>query len=129
MIERDADHAATTLKSLVAMGIRVTLDDFGAGSSSLGVLRRFPVDTIKIAQTLVRDIAHDFDSFEIVRAVIGMGHSLGRRVIAEGVETEQQERLLRELHCNEIQGYLISPPLSAEAIDELLAEPHRVVPV
>lgn len=129
MIERDADHAATTLKSFVAMGMGITLDDFGAGSSSLGVLRRFPVDTIKIAQALVGDIAHDPDSLEIVRAVIAMGHSLGRRVIAEGVETEQQERLLRELHCNEIQGYLVSPPLSTEAIDGLLAERHRSVPV
>ena len=129
MIERDADHSAVTLKKFVSMGMGVTLDDFGAGSSSLGVLRRFPVDTIKVAQTLVHDIAIDSDSLEIVRAVVAMGHSLGRRVIAEGVETEQQERLLRELHCNEIQGYLVCPPLSADAIDGLLFDQHRSVSV
>ncbi len=128
MVMRDADHSAATLRSLAAMGIRIILDDFGTGNSSLSVLKRFPVDMIKIDQTLVGPINTDQESLEIVRAIVSMGHSLRRRVIAEGVETEDQARRLAELQCDEIQGYLVSPPIAADEIDRFVAASRRAIP-
>ncbi len=129
IVMRDADHAATALKHLADIGVRIILDDFGTGYSSLSVLKRFPVDMIKIDHTLVRPIAGDVESREIVRAIISMGHSLRRRVVAEGVETEAQLQALRNLECDEIQGYLISPPVPADRIDSLLVTEQRSVHV
>lgn len=128
VVMRDADHSAATLRSLAAMGIRIILDDFGTGNSSLSVLKRFPVDMIKIDQTLVGPINTDQESLEIVRAIVSMGHSLRRRVIAEGVETEDQAQRLAELQCDEIQGYLVSPPIDADEIDRFVAAARRTIP-
>jgi EAL domain-containing protein (putative c-di-GMP-specific phosphodiesterase class I) len=125
IVMRDADHSAATLRQLADMGIRIILDDFGTGYSSLSVLKRFPVDMIKIDHTLVRPIANDPESLEIVRAVISMGHSLRRRVVAEGVETEEQAQRLAELQCDEIQGYLVSPPVTGERVDDILVTAQR----
>jgi diguanylate cyclase (GGDEF)-like protein/PAS domain S-box-containing protein len=127
IVMRDADHAATTLKHLADIGIRIILDDFGTGYSSLSVLKRFPVHTIKIDQTLVRPVASDPESLEIVRAIVSMGHSLRRRIVAEGVETDAQLEHLREIGCDEIQGFLVSPPLPADKIDNLLVTELRSV--
>jgi diguanylate cyclase (GGDEF)-like protein/PAS domain S-box-containing protein len=129
IVMRDADHSAATLRQLANMGVRIILDDFGTGYSSLSVLKRFPVDMIKVDQTLVRPIATDTDSLEIVRAIISMGHSLRRRIVAEGVENEAQLKRLTDLQCDEIQGYLVSPPVSAKHIDDILVTANRAVPV
>ncbi len=127
IVMRDADHSAATLRQLANMGVRIILDDFGTGYSSLSVLKRFPVDMIKIDQTLIRPIANDTESLEIVRAIISMGHSLRRLVVAEGVETEAQLKLLTDLQCDEIQGYLVSPPVSSERIDDILVTARSAV--
>jgi EAL domain-containing protein (putative c-di-GMP-specific phosphodiesterase class I) len=102
------------------MGIGITMDDFGTGYSSLSMLKRFPVDTIKIDGSFITDIASDPSNLELVRTIISMGHSLHRRVVAEGVESDEQARLLRELDCDEMQGYLASAPISSEELLRLL---------
>jgi len=121
MILKDTENAVAVLKELFAMGVHLTMDDFGTGYSSLSYLKRFPQNTIKIDRSFVNDIAVDPDDLEIIRTIINMGHSLRRRVVAEGVETEAQRQLLHHLRCDEMQGFLLSPPVPASAIDEMLA--------
>ena len=89
------------------------MDDFGTGYSSLSYLRRFPFDKIKIDQSFIRRSSESADSLAIVKAVIGLGHSLGLTTTAEGVETEAQLSMIREQGCTEVQGFLLSPPLPA----------------
>ena len=117
------DHADRTLKVLRALksaGIGLSIDDFGTGYSSLGYLREFPVDVLKIDQSFVRGMTGDADSFVIARSVVALAHGLGMRVIAEGVETEGQLRLLAAEGCDEIQGYFFSRPVPAPEFYELL---------
>ena len=121
MILNDTEHSVAVLKDLFAMGVHLTMDDFGTGYSSLSYLKRFPQNTIKIDRSFVNDIAVDPDDLEIIRTIINMGHSLRRRVVAEGVETEAQRQLLHHLRCDEMQGFLLSPPVPAADIDKLLA--------
>ncbi len=122
MIMKDTERAVTTLQELHEMGVTLAIDDFGTGYSSLSYLKRFPLHTIKIDRSFVRDLATDSDDVEIVRTIISMGHSLRRRVVAEGVETKRQREALRQLRCDEIQGYLISAPVPPERLDALLRE-------
>ncbi len=121
MIMRDTEHAVAVLRSLSDMGIHLAMDDFGTGYSSLSYLKRFPLHTIKIDRSFINDIAWDPDDREIIRSIITMGHSLRRRIVAEGVETEDQRVLLRKLRCDEMQGYLLSPPMPPADIDRMLA--------
>jgi EAL domain-containing protein (putative c-di-GMP-specific phosphodiesterase class I) len=121
MILKDTENAVAVLKELSAMGVHLSMDDFGTGYSSLSYLKRFPQNTIKIDRSFVNDIAIDPDDLEIVRTIINMGHSLRRRIVAEGVETEAQRQLLHHLRCDEMQGFLLSPPISAAEIDAMLA--------
>lgn len=111
-----------TLAALRAFGCGVSIDDFGTGQSSLDYIKRFPADRIKIDQSFVRNIGVDPDDEAIVRATLEMAHNLGRNVVAEGVETEQQFAFLREHDCEELQGYLFCRPLPAAAFDNLLSE-------
>jgi diguanylate cyclase (GGDEF)-like protein/PAS domain S-box-containing protein len=120
MIMQDTENAIAVLRTLNEMGIHLAMDDFGTGYSSLSYLKKFPVHTIKIDRSFISDIATDPDDQEIIRTIISMGHSLRRKVIAEGVETERQRNLLRKLRCDEMQGYLLSPPVPAMEIDRLL---------
>jgi diguanylate cyclase (GGDEF)-like protein len=103
-----------------AMGISLAMDDFGTGFSSLSYLKRFPIDRLKIDYSFVRDLTRNPSDAALVRTIIAMGHNLGLKVIAEGVETEEQLVFLREHGCNEVQGYYFSRPVPAEAFTELL---------
>ena len=109
------------LRGLTADGVRLALDDFGIGYSSLAYLKHLPVKTIKIDRSFVRDLGQDPDALALVRAIVTLGHSLRKRVVAEGVENAIQLALLRELGCDEAQGYHIARPLDAEQFADLLA--------
>jgi len=117
-VMKNAEAAADTLRDLKAMGVHIVIDDFGTGYSSLSYLKRFPVSALKIDQSFVRDVVTDPEDATIVKAVISMAHSLGLKVIAEGVETTAQLDFLRELQCDVVQGYLLGRPMSAEALEE-----------
>ncbi|VIO74369.1 bifunctional diguanylate cyclase/phosphodiesterase [Bradyrhizobium ivorense] len=121
---RDDETALSALHQLRAIGIRIALDDFGTGYSSLSYLKRFPFDKIKIDRCFVTDIADPQGSAGIVEAVVNIATERCMTTTAEGVETAQQQQLLRELGCSEMQGYLFSPPKPAAQIRELLAA-HR----
>lgn len=118
---QNAAEAAASLRDLKGMGVQISIDDFGTGYSSLGYLKRFPIDKLKIDQSFVAGIAEDTNDAAITMMVITMAHSLGLRVIAEGVETREQLEFLKMYCCNEVQGYLLSPPLPAEEFERLLA--------
>jgi len=105
------ERAKRILEALRSRGILIALDDFGTGFSSMSYLKRLPVSTIKIDRAFVDGMEEGADSEAIVAAIIAMSHALGKSVIAEGVETELQERLLRKLGCDEAQGFLYSQAL------------------
>jgi diguanylate cyclase (GGDEF)-like protein len=118
-----------TLHALRAMGLHLSVDDFGTGYSSFSYLKHFPLDTLKIDRSFVREIASDPDDAAITTAIIAMGHALGLKVVAEGVETEAHQALLREQGCDEMQGYLFSRPMPAERFTAYLrAERERLRP-
>ncbi len=120
LLMSDSGGALKALGELHEMGIHMAMDDFGTGYSSLSYLKRFPIDTIKIDRTFIADIATNPDDAEIIRTIISMGHTLNRKVIAEGVENDQQLSLLREYQCDEIQGYFFSRPLPAGMITKFI---------
>jgi diguanylate cyclase (GGDEF)-like protein/PAS domain S-box-containing protein len=117
---RDSNSTAAVLQSLSDLGVRIALDDFGTGYSSLSHLKRFPIDTLKIDQSFVRNVAADSDDASIVSAVIGMAKGLQIRVVAEGVETREQLAFLRKRGCPEGQGFYFSPPVSAREFTQFL---------
>ena len=116
----NAEEAVHTLRRLKEMGISLAIDDFGTGYSSLSYLKYFSIDRLKVDRSFVRDISVNADDAAITTAVIAMGHSLNLKVIAEGVELEDQLDFLRSRGCDEVQGFLLSRPLRAEALTELL---------
>jgi diguanylate cyclase (GGDEF)-like protein/PAS domain S-box-containing protein len=120
VLMHEVEHTAKTLLELTEMGVSLSVDDFGTGYSSLSYVKRFPVDTLKIDRSFVRDIPGDADDAAIASAIIAMAHSLGLTVIAEGVETAQQLAFLREHGCDALQGYLLSRPIPADAATALL---------
>jgi diguanylate cyclase (GGDEF)-like protein/PAS domain S-box-containing protein len=124
---QDSKSTAAVLKDLRDIGLHLALDDFGTGYSSLSYVKRFPIDTLKIDQSFVRDIATDADDASIVSAVISMGKSLHMRVVAEGVETRQQLEFLQKHSCPFGQGYLFSPPVGAWQFAKLLGHSKRSV--
>ena len=107
----DIDHVAHQLSQLRTLGIGIALDDFGTGYSSLTYLRRLPLDTIKIDQSFVRDMLQDQGDLAIVQGVIGLAHSFGHHIVAEGVETLEQGQKLQQLGCSLAQGYYIARPM------------------
>ena len=121
------ERSVEVLRRLRRLGIRLAIDHFGTGYSSLSLLKRLPVDTLKIDRTFVRNIPDDTDNKAIAAAIISMGHSLGLRVIAEGVETDGQLAFLLQQGCDEVQGHLLSEAVSAEAVSRLLGrhEPFK----
>jgi diguanylate cyclase (GGDEF)-like protein len=117
---QDTDATIATLSNLRDLGVSISMDDFGTGYSSLGYLRKFPFDKIKIDGSFIRDLSEQPDSVAIVRAVAGLGSSLGISTTAEGVETEAQLQRLRDEGCTEVQGYLFSKPIPADEVRLLL---------
>jgi diguanylate cyclase (GGDEF)-like protein/PAS domain S-box-containing protein len=122
---QNAEHSIHTLWGLKRHGVRISMDDFGTGYSSLNYLKRFPIDRIKLDQSFVRDLPTDKDDAAIAMAVIAMGRSLELTVIAEGVETEEQLDFLRSHECDQLQGFLLSRPLPAEAFQDFLSRSDR----
>ena len=98
--------------------MKLSLDDFGTGYASLSYLKRYPFDILKIDRSFVHDIDRSGDSMTLVNAIIAMAHSFNMSVIAEGVENLQQRRLLRDHHCDKVQGFLYAPALNAESFED-----------
>lgn len=119
---KNAEHTINILNQLKEKGIHISIDDFGTGYSSLSYLKKFPIDTLKVDQSFVRDIGEDQDSETIVALIISMAHTLKLKVIAEGVESEKQLAFLEKQNCDMLQGYLFSKPLPAEQFEKLLVE-------
>ena len=120
LIMEDMEQNIELLQQLRTRGIELALDDFGTGYSSLSYLKRFPVDTLKIDRSFIMDLDKSPDDAAITRAIIDMAHSLKMNVIAEGVETEEHLSILRDMHCDSIQGYLLSRPVPENELLELL---------
>jgi len=116
----DLVAAAATLRQLRRLGLHISLDDFGTGYSSLSYLKQLPIDSLKIDSRFIKDL-HERESAALVAGIVGMAHGLGIRVVAEGVETLEALNLLRDLGCDEAQGFLISPPVPAREAFELAA--------
>ncbi|MGZ4122043.1 MAG: putative bifunctional diguanylate cyclase/phosphodiesterase [Tumebacillaceae bacterium] len=120
ILMQNTEEIIATLHVFKQMGIQIAIDDFGTGYSSLSYLKRFPIDSLKIDQSFVRDITDDLNDAEIATAIISLGHSLNLKVIAEGVETTAQQNFLVGKLCDEMQGYLFSRPLTTGDFEKLL---------
>ena len=118
---QDIEHTAAVLRDLGALGVTLSIDDFGAGFSSLGTLKRLPVHTLKLDRSLISDVETSRSDAAVAQAVVGLGHTLNLEVVAEGVETRPQLDLLRQLGCDRIQGFLLSRPLDARGCDRFLS--------
>jgi EAL domain-containing protein (putative c-di-GMP-specific phosphodiesterase class I) len=116
----DPERVRTVLERLRNLGVRLSIDDFGTGFSSLGQLKRLPVDVLKIDKSFVLNMAHDENDDVIVRSTVELGHNLGLRVVAEGVETQEVWNRLAELGCDTAQGFFISRPLPRLVLVEWL---------
>jgi EAL domain-containing protein (putative c-di-GMP-specific phosphodiesterase class I) len=122
----DSEAVLSTLHQLRTLGVAISMDDFGTGYSSLSYLRSFPFDKIKIDRSFVRDLSTSGDAAAIIRAIAGLGSSLGMRTTAEGVETQEQLDRLRAEGCTEVQGYLISRPRPASDLVDLIGRGRGV---
>ncbi|WP_245279182.1 EAL domain-containing protein [Mesorhizobium loti] len=124
LIMQDVELAVATMNELQALGVQISIDDFGTGYSSLSALKTFPVARLKIDKSFITDVARNEDDQAVASAVISLGQKLNMRVIAEGVETDEQVNFLRKNNCDEMQGYYFSRPVSAAEIDDLLRGPR-----
>ncbi len=119
-VAMDVEYTKEVLKDLKEVGVKISLDDFGTGYSSLGSLKKMPIDYIKIDRSFMRNVNNDVEDAAIVKAIISMAHSLSIPVIAEGVEDKEQLLFLKQLQCDEMQGYLVSPPIPADQLESML---------
>lgn len=124
MLMKNVDENIDVLRRLSDLGVAIAIDDFGTGYSSLAYLRRFHVDTLKIDQSFVRDVDTNLDDAAIIEAIVALGHSLQLNVVAEGVETQEQKRLLTELRCDQCQGFLFGEPVPARVFEERYLRLH-----
>ncbi len=120
MVMRNVARAIRVLDAIQSRGIRLAIDDFGTGYSSMSLMKQFPIDTIKIDRSFVRDLPDDSEDVAIAQAIISMGKALGMTIVAEGVETSEQQQFLRAHACDEMQGFLFSKPLPPRELAELL---------
>ncbi len=136
-VMQNIERGIKLLDAIQSRGVRLAIDDFGTGYSSMSLLKQFPIDTIKIDRSFVRDLAENEEDQAIATAIIAMGKALGLTVVAEGVETSEQDAFLRRRECNELQGYLFSRPVPANEIPPILTprmpspalQPKRDVPM
>jgi len=126
MMMADPDASAAALRALRALGLTVSMDDFGTGYSSLSYLTRLPLNSVKIDRSFVSTMNRNPDTMSIVSTIIALAHSMNLRVVAEGVETDEQLQYLRLLRCDEMQGFLFSPPLKGVDFAELLRSGRRL---
>ncbi len=127
MCIRDSIETADILRQLDQSGIRLSVDDFGTGYSALSYLKSYPFDTLKIDKSFVQDVMKEQEDASLVKAIINMAHSLGLRVIAEGVEEEAQTHFLQHEGCDYSQGYFYSRPIPENEFQDWLKTNHRVV--
>lgn len=120
MVMQNVPRAVRVLDALRSRGIRLAIDDFGTGYSSMSLMKQFPIDTIKIDRSFVRDLPDDSEDKAIAQAIISMGKALGMTIVAEGVETTEQETFLRDHACDEMQGFLFSKPVPPQQLADLL---------
>jgi diguanylate cyclase (GGDEF)-like protein len=125
-VMHNVEAAIEAMSQLRAKGVRLSLDDFGTGYSSLNYLKRFPLDSLKIDRTFVKDVPHDPEGVAIVNGIIAMARSLDLQIIAEGVETEEQLDFVRANHCHLMQGFIFSKPLPEDEFDALLQRGARM---
>jgi EAL domain-containing protein (putative c-di-GMP-specific phosphodiesterase class I) len=127
----DIEKGTAMLFQLRALGVRLSIDDFGTGYSSLSYLHRFPIDTLKIDRSFVTRIVNDKENIEIVRTILMLAENLGMDVVAEGVETQEQMALLRQLSCQSGQGYFFSKPMRVHEAEQIISDtyapPHALV--
>jgi diguanylate cyclase (GGDEF)-like protein/PAS domain S-box-containing protein len=128
MIMDDVKQGIATLQTIRAMGVSIAIDDFGTGFSSLGYLSKLPVDTLKVDRSFVIDMTSGPHGLALVSTIINLAHSLKLNVVAEGVETEEQSRLLRLLNCDEMQGFLFSKPVPIEIFESRFLTPPAAGP-
>ena len=126
MVMRNVSRAIKVLDAIQSRGIRLAIDDFGTGYSSMSLMKQFPIDTIKVDRSFVRDLPRDSEDQAIAQAIISMGKALGMTVIAEGVETTEQESFLRDHGCDEVQGFLFSKPVPPQQLADLLRSSPRL---
>jgi EAL domain-containing protein (putative c-di-GMP-specific phosphodiesterase class I) len=117
---QNTEYTIKIMNELDAMGVYTSLDDFGTGYSSLSYLKQFPLRVLKVDQSFIQDIQRNPKNEALIKAIIGMAHSLGLEVVAEGVETAEQLQFLRTQMCDQVQGYLFSRPIPAEDLGKLL---------
>ncbi|MFW5796609.1 MAG: EAL domain-containing protein, partial [Alkalispirochaeta sp.] len=122
VIMEEIDATMPTLQAMKDQGFSLAVDDFGTGYSSLYYLKRLPIDVLKIDKSFVEDVATDQNDQAIVRTIIAMGHALNLRLVAEGVETEAQQRFLIDLDCSEAQGYLYGKPMERDTFITYIME-------
>jgi EAL domain-containing protein (putative c-di-GMP-specific phosphodiesterase class I) len=120
LVMQDIESNIVKLNAARALGIRIAIDDFGTGYSSLAYLAKLPVETLKIDRAFIRTMLDDANSSTLVQTMISLAHSLHLKVVAEGVETQEQENMLRLLRCDEMQGFVFSKPLPLEQLIALL---------
>jgi EAL domain-containing protein (putative c-di-GMP-specific phosphodiesterase class I) len=123
---QDVEANIEKLKAVRDMGIGVAIDDFGTGYSSLAYIGSLPIDTLKIDRAFILNLARNPRDVGIVTTIISLAHSLKLKVVAEGVETQEQAKLLRLFKCDEMQGYLFSPAVPAEQVEILLGEGRQL---
>jgi EAL domain-containing protein (putative c-di-GMP-specific phosphodiesterase class I) len=126
VLMQDVEVGQRSLHSLKEFGFAIAVDDFGTGYCSLNYLKRFPLDTLKVDRAFVNDITADADDAAIVRAIIGLGHNLGLKLVAEGVETSEQLQFLQAEGCDLVQGFLMSRAVPAEEFGGLIRTAHPV---
>jgi EAL domain-containing protein (putative c-di-GMP-specific phosphodiesterase class I) len=128
LLVRGQENVIPIMNALAAMGFSLALDDFGTGYSSLAYLKKFPISTLKIDRSFVIGIPSDENDCAIAQAIVTMGKQLRQEIVAEGVETREQMSFLRDLGCDQLQGYLFSPPVTAEAFERMIREKKRLEP-